>query len=114
MTRILNRIMALLEKKYDFDPYAGRKLYSYLFDRGLQNIEVDLRAHHLIYGEPNDVDMFNWIKKLEMVTNKAPEVFDDYPGAHSQFFDDFSRFFSNPRRFTYTPLILCKGMNPID
>ncbi|MFO7985726.1 MAG: class I SAM-dependent methyltransferase [Desulfatiglandaceae bacterium] len=110
MEHILFKILALLEEKYDFDPYAGRKLYSYLFDQGLEQIQADIRAHHLIYGKVNDVDMFNWIKKLEMVTDKAPEVFEDYPGGHLTFFDDFNRFFKDPRRFTYTPMILCKGM----
>lgn len=110
MERILFKILTLIEERYNFDPYAGRKLYSYLFDQSLEHIQLDLRAHHLIYGEINDADMFNWIKKLEMVTDKTPEVFEDYPGGHLTFFDDFSRFFQDPRRFTYTPMILCKGM----
>jgi SAM-dependent methyltransferase len=113
MRRILVRIMALLEERYDFDPYAGRKLYTYLFDQGFDKIEVDLRPHHMIYGKVEDVDMFNWIKKLEMVSEKTPEVFKDYPGGHIKFFEDFSLFFNDPRRFTYTPLILCKGTKPV-
>jgi hypothetical protein len=28
------------------------------------------------------------------------------------FFKDFKAFFLEPRRFTYTPLILCKGTAP--
>ncbi|MDZ7699999.1 MAG: hypothetical protein U5R49_24755 [Deltaproteobacteria bacterium] len=27
----------------------------------------------VIYGESKDVDVYNWIKKLEIVINKAPE-----------------------------------------
>lgn len=113
MERVLTRIMALLEERYNFDPYAGRKLYTYLFDQGLDQIEVSLQPHHLIYGKVADSDMFNWIKKLEMVSKKTPKVFEGYPGGHIQFFEDFSAFFHDPRRFTYTPLILCRGMKPI-
>jgi len=113
MERILFKIVDVMETAYDFDPYAGRKLYSYLYDLGYQNIQMDLRAHHLIYGEANETDLFNWTKKLEMVAAKAPEVFKDYPGGNKKFFADFVRFFNEPRRFTYTPLILCKGMKPL-
>jgi 2-polyprenyl-3-methyl-5-hydroxy-6-metoxy-1,4-benzoquinol methylase len=44
----LNGIMDNLEKEHDFDPYAGRKLYSYLYDLGLKDIAVEIYHHHLI------------------------------------------------------------------
>jgi len=56
-------IMSLLEKNADFDPYAGIKLYSFLYDLNYTDIEVNLAPHHLIYGELTQVDAFNWIKK---------------------------------------------------
>ncbi|MGM0427009.1 MAG: class I SAM-dependent methyltransferase [Thermodesulfobacteriota bacterium] len=110
MEPILLKLMERFEQEFNFDAYAGRKLYAYLFDMGYEDIQVDMAAHHLIYGQSKDVDVFNWIKKLEIVTDKAPEVFEDYPGGQFKFFDDFIRFFKDPKRFTYTPLILCKGM----
>ncbi len=36
----------------------------------------------------------------------------DYPGGYRGFFSDFDAFFNDPRRFTYTPMILCKGRKP--
>lgn len=111
--KILFRLMATVERDYNFDPYSGRKLYSYLYDLGYKNIEVDLKAHHLIYAEIEDKDLFNWIKKVEVASEKARGLFETYPGGHAAFFDDFIRFFNDPRRFTYTPLILCKGIKPI-
>ncbi|MBT3256357.1 MAG: class I SAM-dependent methyltransferase [Deltaproteobacteria bacterium] len=110
---ILLQVMTLVEKAHNFDPYAGRKLYSYLYDLGYENIQMDLRAHHLIYGKTNETDLFNWTKKLEMAATKASEIFEDYPGGYKKFFTDFVKFFNDPRRFTYTPLILCKGMKPV-
>jgi ubiquinone/menaquinone biosynthesis C-methylase UbiE len=113
MEPIVSQIMAVLEDKYNFDPYAGRKLYAYLYDLGYREIQVDLMAHHLIYGKTREVDVFNWTKKTEIVLRKAPEIFDRYPGGQAGFFSDFIQFFNDPRRFTYTPLILCKGKKPL-
>jgi hypothetical protein len=105
--------MSLLEEKYDFDPYAGRKLYSYLYDLGYEEIQLDLVPHHLIYGKVCDVDAYNWMKKLEVVSEKVREIFEYYPGGYTGFHSDFIHFFNDPRRFIYTPLILCKGMKPL-
>ena len=112
--KILIDLMKLLEEKYNFDPYAGRKLYSYLYESGYRDITVDLQAHHLIYGEVKEHDFFNWLKKAEMATRKAQFLFTGYPGGHTGFFEDFLNFFRNPARFTYTPVILCKGIKPWD
>ncbi|MFC1883366.1 class I SAM-dependent methyltransferase [Thermodesulfobacteriota bacterium] len=112
MTRILHRIIDKLEHEFNFDPYVGRKLYAYLYDLGFENIQMDLTAHHLIYGEIKGSDRFNWFKKVEVATEKTLDLFEDYPGNHEAFFRDFEAFFMNPRRFTYTPLIMCKGAKP--
>jgi len=111
MEAILTRISAELQNEFNFDPYAGRKLYAYLYDLGYQDIQLSLIPHHLIYGELKNGDMFNWIKKAEVITSKA-KLFEGYAGGHKAFIEDFREFFLNPRRFTYTPLILCKGIRP--
>jgi len=112
MESILFQVAGVMQREYNFDPYIGRKLYSYLYDLGYKDIQMDLRAHHLIYGETNETDLFNWTKKLEIASIKVPEVFQHYPGGHEKFLTDYVNFFNDPRRFTYTPLILCKGMRP--
>ncbi|UCH00435.1 MAG: class I SAM-dependent methyltransferase [Deltaproteobacteria bacterium] len=107
---ILFEAMKRMEQEYNFDPYSGRKLYAYLYDQGFKNIQVHLMAHHLIYGNMRDEEIFDWIKKLEVASMKNKELFDNYPGGHNAIISDFTEFFLDPRRFTYTPLILCKGM----
>ncbi len=109
---ILFEAMSRLEQEYNFDPYSGRKLYSYLYDLGFQNIHVHLIAHHLIYGEIREEDIFNWVKKMEVICSKLGDLFEDYPGGRDAFFSDCTKFFLDRRRFTYTPLILCKGVKP--
>lgn len=112
MEQALSDLMRMLEDRHNFDPYAGRKLYSFLYDLGYEDIRLDLTAHHLIYGNVTDVDAFNWMKKMQTASVKSLEVFERYKGGIEGFFEDFARFFYDPRRFTYTPLILCKGRKP--
>jgi SAM-dependent methyltransferase len=112
MEDILFKIMKKLELEYNFDPYVGRKLYSYLYDMGYENIRLDLKPHHLYYGKIGDAEIFNWLKKVEVISRKAKDLFEDYPGGGKDFFDDFNTFFKGPRRFTYTPLITCMGSKP--
>jgi SAM-dependent methyltransferase len=109
---LLPKLMAYLDEQYDFDTFAGRKLYAYLYDNHFENIELDLMAHHLIYGEAREADIFNWLKKVTVGADKLEHLFGNYPGGYSAFTEDFKTFFLDPRRFTYTPLILCKGMRP--
>jgi len=112
MESALYDLVEALEAQYNFDPYAGRKLYAYLYDLGYRNIQLDLVPHHLIYGAVRETDIFNWIKKVQIAATKAEGRLAGYPGGPEGFFADFFRFFNDPRRFTYTPLILCKGFKP--
>jgi len=114
MALILPKLMASLDEQYNFDTFAGRKLYSYLYDERYESIEMAMMAHHLIYGEARPEDVFNWLKKIEIAAAKLETLFIDYPGGAQTFIQDFKTFFLNPRRFTYTPLIMAKGMRPFE
>lgn len=112
MTKLLHKLMARLDDEYNFDTYAGRKLYSYLYDLGMEDIQVDLMAHRLSYGGGDDQNIFNWAKKMEVAATRLGDLFDDYPGGSRAFSQEFERFLHDPRSFTYTTMILCKGKNP--
>ena len=105
----LFKIMDFVQERFNFDAYSGRKLYSYLYDQGYESIKVELRAHHLIYGNIGNEDVFNWLKKAEVAFSRFQNRFNDYPGGFNGFYKDFEDFLLDPRRFTYTPLFLCKG-----
>jgi len=109
---LVHKLMTRLDEEYNFDTYAGRKLYSHLYDHEFEKIEVDIVTHHLIYGKISAADSFNWIKKVEIAAKRLGDMFESYPGGYEAFFADFKKFFLDPRRFTYTPLILCKGRKP--
>lgn len=113
LERAINGITEILEQKHDFDPYVGRKLYSFLYDLDYHDIAVDLGTHHLIYGKLSEVDAYNWTKKVEIAAHNSGYGFDDYPGGYEEFKEEFINFFADPRRFTYTPLISCRGSKPL-
>jgi SAM-dependent methyltransferase len=112
LEKILPKIMNYADEKYNFDIFVGRKLYSFLYDTGFEKIGMELMAHNLIFGEVKDKDKFNWNKKIEMGARKAEKLLNSYPGGYEQFSRDLNKFLVDPRRFTYTPLLLCKGVKP--
>lgn len=105
----LFRIMKSVEKYANFDPYVGRKLYSFIYDLGYSEIEVKMEPHHLIFGKLNDAEAYNWTKKVEAAGKKSGYLFEEFQGGFEEFFEEFKLFFNNPRRFTYTPVIACRG-----
>jgi len=113
LERTLFAIMKYVEERNNFDPYVGRKLYSFLYDLGYRDINMDVAAHHLIFGELKDIDAFNWMKKFEVISKKINFNYEEYEGGYEEFLGEFNRFFVNPRRFTYTPVILCRGRKPV-
>jgi SAM-dependent methyltransferase len=112
LNQTLFEIMEVLQQKANFDPYAGRKLYSYLFDMKIEDISMDVAAHHLIFGELKEVDNFNWLKKIEVAPQRIGYRFPAYQGSYEDFLNDYTAFFHDPRRFTYTPVISCCGRKP--
>jgi SAM-dependent methyltransferase len=97
-----------MEEKANFDPYAGRKLYSHLNRLGYREIEVEVGAHHLIYGKLREADEYNWIKKIEVISRKVEIELPGY-SCVDDFLEEFKAFFRDPGRFTYTPVISAWG-----
>jgi ubiquinone/menaquinone biosynthesis C-methylase UbiE len=104
-------VIAQLESKANFDPYAGRKLYSHLYRLGFEDIQVAAGAHHLIYGELKHADEYNWGKKIETLSQNLPLELPGYTSVQ-EFHDDFMAYFRDPSRFTYTPILAAWGRRP--
>lgn len=113
LSSTLQGLMKHLSTKHDFDPQAGRKLYSYLYDLKFRNIDMHLEPHHLIFGDINDSDYFTWKKKVIVAGQGSGYDFSEYEGDFDKFYEEFESFFRNPRRFTYTPVICCRGRKPL-
>lgn len=114
MEDIIIKVMRYAQDNFNFDIYAGRKLYAHLYDLNFEDISLNLMANKLIFGKLHADDEFNWMKKMEIAIKKAPEIFKGYPGGSEKYFNDFKTFFCDPRRLTYSPLILCKGRKPLN
>ena len=112
MRKIIRAITHKLEAEHNFDPFMGRKLYAYLYDQRYRDIRVNLMPHSLIYGNLQPSDLYNWTIKMKTASQKTNDLFLGYPGGKQGFFDDFIAFFKDPRRFSYNPLIIVKGLKP--
>lgn len=112
LSRTIASLMTVLQDKGNFDPFVGRKLYAYLHDLGFAEIRVEVAGHHVIYGELKESDAFNWLRKAEVAPAKMGFNFELYPGGHPEFVAEFQAFFQDPRRFTYSPLVLARGCKP--
>jgi ubiquinone/menaquinone biosynthesis C-methylase UbiE len=110
MDRQIHEIVEALAKARLVDPYIGRKLYSYFYQKGFKQIDVRVSAHHLFYGGLKSKDEENWTAKLEQI--KALKA----KGELSLSFDvadfekRFMKFFASPERFSYTPLVFVTGV----
>ncbi|MBW2469957.1 MAG: methyltransferase domain-containing protein [Deltaproteobacteria bacterium] len=112
LEKYLTQLMQIMESRFDFDPYVGIKLYSFLYDLNYRDIEVDVAPHNLIYGKLKEIDKFNWTQKVEIAGKNSGCRFEDYADGYDGFFKEFNEFFTDRRRFSYTPVVSCRGRKP--
>ena len=108
----IGAIMAKLERDADFDPHMGIKLYAMMYDLDFQAIDVALHAHHLIFGELDPVQDYDWTRKVEVAAKNCGYGFEEYEEGYDGFYTEFKSSFADPRRFIYTPMICCRGVRP--
>jgi ubiquinone/menaquinone biosynthesis C-methylase UbiE len=105
-------IMTRMERDFNFDPYAGRRLYSHLFELGFTQIDCLIEPHHLIFGQLSKKDAYNWMRKVELTAKKSGCNFSAYGGNYEAFRKEAMEFMCDPKRFTYTPLVVVRGIKP--
>jgi ubiquinone/menaquinone biosynthesis C-methylase UbiE len=110
LKRAIKAIMAKLGRDADFDPHMGIKLYSMLYDLDFQSIDVTMNAHHLIFGQLDPIQDYDWTKKVEVAAHQCGYGFDEYENGYDGFYSEFKSSFADPRRFIYTPVICCRGV----
>lgn len=106
----LNDIAVNLQEFHDFDLYAGRKIYSHFLALGYQDISCTGELHHLGYGVADADSQYNWMQKIDVVARKSGCDFSAYAGGYEEFRADFQAFLNDPNRFTYSPLIIVRGI----
>lgn len=105
-------LFSLLEKLKIWDPYAGRKLFHWFSEKSLNKIKVHLLPHHLIYGEAQSRDIQNWTMKIEQIEDLLQQGILNLSYDIREFKADFLKFFKDPKRFSYSPLILVEAVKP--
>jgi ubiquinone/menaquinone biosynthesis C-methylase UbiE len=109
LEKVFYKVMESLQDHGDFDPFVGRKLYSYLFDLKYEDIRVEVSSHHVTYGALDEGNSLNWLTKVETVARKGYLEFSG-PGGYQKFHEEFEKFLNDPRRFIYSPLVACRGI----
>lgn len=108
----LNKMMSSLVKAKLWDPFSGRKIYHHFYRAKMEQIQVNVVSHHLIYGESSQRDVDNWAAKLSQMSSLVSQgllkLDFDFPKFQKRFLD----FFRSPERFSYSPLILVDGIKP--
>jgi ubiquinone/menaquinone biosynthesis C-methylase UbiE len=106
----IKEVLLHLQENHDFDPYAGRKLYGHFLALGYEEIRVTGELHHLGYGVACEDSQFNWLQKLDIGAKNSGCDFSAYEGDYQEFRAEFEKFLTNPERFTYSPLIIVRGL----
>ena len=112
MKNAIRAMMAKLERDADFDAHMGIKLYAMLYDLNFQSIDVRMDAHHLIFGELDSVQDYDWTRKVEVAAQHCGYAFEEYEDGYDGFYAEFKSALADPRRFIYTPVICCRGRMP--
>lgn len=114
LERTFRKIAECQMRNNNFDPYAGRSLPTRMHRLGFEQIRVDVRTHHLVYGELSEFNRWNWWHKIELAARRSGWTFEDYEDGVAGFEREFIEYFKDPGRFAYTPLIIVRGRRPAE
>jgi ubiquinone/menaquinone biosynthesis C-methylase UbiE len=84
----IEKIGKMIADNQGFDPYVGRKLYSFFKQAGLKDIDIEIDKYHNIYGTIDAKNLSLWEAKMEIAEpeiaramgskNKAKKLIKDY------------------------------------
>ena len=94
--------------KTGFDPFVGRKLFSFAHNAGLRNIDVKVECYHLIAGEIDPEIFRQWELKLEIAVPQIARVLGDERQARRQA-QRFLDYFRRPDTLTYSNVFTVTG-----
>jgi ubiquinone/menaquinone biosynthesis C-methylase UbiE len=95
-----------------FDPFVGRKLFSYAKKAGLKNITVQTESYHLIAGEIDPSSMEQWKLKLEIAKPQMVRVLGGKTQAQ-ELTERFLEYLGQPDTLTYSVVFTVIGEKPL-
>lgn len=98
-----------LLKPFGFDPFIGRKLFHFMKQLRMKNIDVKIYPYHDIHGEPNKIDLENWMSKIKSVIDfiKKANLMDIDKANDIE--TNFIKLIKSKQTFTYSTLIFVRG-----
>jgi ubiquinone/menaquinone biosynthesis C-methylase UbiE len=90
-----------------FDPFVGRKLFTFARKAGLENIGVQVESYHLIAGEVSPEILKQWELKLAIAAPQLRQVLGDVEAkSHAHRFLEYLR---DPDTLTYSTVFTVTG-----
>ena len=112
MVTVFSLAFKIQDRLYPLNLLLGLLLYSYFAEAQMKDVRVHMIPHHLIYGKINNRDMNNWMQKLHRLIKLGQLGALQLDFDIQKFGDSFLKFFQNPNRLSYTPLLLVEGLKP--
>jgi len=106
--RILKAMNAL--KPFGFDPFIGRKLFSFMKMTGSRGISVLMYPYHNIYGNPKAHEWNNWTVKIRSTVDFLFRSKILNRDSAQKLGKDFLALIKSPNVFSYSTLIFVKGI----
>jgi SAM-dependent methyltransferase len=99
-----------LQKKAHWQPWIGRKLFSYISESDFLKIKTEVMSAEVICGQNSSDQRLAWEELMDQAqacvnTQEIQLSFD-----LKCFRREFNSFFENPHRFSYSPLIRIMAM----
>jgi ubiquinone/menaquinone biosynthesis C-methylase UbiE len=106
----LSCIVGALEKR-GFDPFVGRKLFSFCKSAGLKNIRVSAESYHLYAGSIDEHNLQLWREKFDIALPIAASVLGGEPAALA-LRERFLNYLQRDDALTYSVLFTVEGTKP--
>lgn len=94
-----------------FDPFVGRKLFSFCLGAGLTKVRVQVDPYHLYAGSIGEKDLANWQVKLEIAQTQIKGALGSDKAAQ-EFTDRFLTYLRDPETLTYSCLFTVTANKP--
>jgi ubiquinone/menaquinone biosynthesis C-methylase UbiE len=91
-----------------FDPFVGRKLFSFAYNAGLKNINVQAECYHLIAGQVEPAILEQWRLKLDIAGPQLAQLLGGETEAREQS-RRFLEYLRRPDTLTYSTVFTVTG-----
>ena len=104
----LFKIIKYLEKD-GFDPFIGRKLFSFLRSEKVTNISIEVNPYHLFAGSIDDHNLAIWDLKLDIALPEIAKALESEESAIT-FKNDYLEFLKDAETLTFSNVFTVTGI----